>query len=228
MRGQPAVRVRPLLAVDDRNARVARGVLAEVQDDRAIHVAGDRHRSQRVEPDLAVDVLPDRARVGTQQRGQPQDDAVAGHRARDERRIELQLEARPVRHQRVAVDVDDVAARGGDRHLLDLLRRRARPVRVGRQHLQRPQAEDQDGEDEQADGAEHGHAQRQLRRLRTLLAGLRRGRQEHRQTRSRGRARTCGGAGSGPVADRADRGAAGRTAGSRAARRAPRTAGRRA
>ena len=78
-------------------------------------------------------------------------------------------------------------------NLLDLLGRRARPVRVGRQHLERPQAEDtKDGEDEQADGAEHGHPQRQLRRLRTLLPWLRRGRQEHRQIRSRGQDGTVG------------------------------------
>ena len=66
--------------------------------------------------------------------------------------------------QHLAVAVDDVPARRLDLDLAHAVLARLRDVVLAGQHLQEPEAEEDDGEQHEGDAAEHGDAHRELRR----------------------------------------------------------------
>ena len=63
-----------------------------------------------------------------------------------------------------AVAVDDDAARRVDRDRAHAVLARLRPVLGAREHLERPEAQEEHGEDGERDEAEDRDAQRELRR----------------------------------------------------------------
>ena len=78
--------------------------------------------------------------------------------------IELDDDREPVGDDDVAVAVDDLAARRLDAQLAHAVDGRLREELVARQHLQVPEAEEDDREQRERDAAEDRHAQRELRR----------------------------------------------------------------
>ena len=94
-----------------------------------------------------------------------------GQRARDE--LHHRRHARLDQHGAVAVD--DVPARRLDPDLADPVVARLRHVVLARQHLQEPEAEEDDREQHEGEAAEHGDAHRELRRDRraAFLDGVR-------------------------------------------------------
>ena len=102
--------------------------------------------------------------------------------------------ARDVRDDRAARAVEDGAALrlDPDRPQLVVLGRVHVPV--AREHLQRPEPEEEDREDQQGEPGEHADPQRQLRREAVGLGGLRIGRQEPARRRAPLRIRASQGA----------------------------------
>jgi hypothetical protein len=86
---------------------------------------------------------------------------------------ELDDRRRAVLHEDVAVTVEDLAARRLDAQLAHAVVARLLQVLVARQHLEVPQAEEDDREQHERDPAEDGDPQRELRRDRgqPLLGG---------------------------------------------------------
>ena len=77
--------------------------------------------------------------------------------------IDLHHRRRAVLHQHVAVAIDDVAARRLHAHLAHAVVARLLEVLVAGEHLQVPQAEEDDREEHEGDAAQDRHAQRELR-----------------------------------------------------------------
>ena len=78
--------------------------------------------------------------------------------------IELDHRGGAVLDEHVAVAVEDVAARRLHAQLAHAVVARLLEVLVAGEHLQVPQAEEDDREEHEGDAAEHRHAQRELRR----------------------------------------------------------------
>ena len=114
------------------------------------------------------------------------------------RRVHLDCDRRPARDQDVAVAVDDVAPpRGNDRRAHLALHRRRR-VLAGVQHLERPQAEEQDDQEGRGDDPERRRADGQRQRVGGRLRPRRWRFEEHGSPRSgdeRCAAGAAGGAG---------------------------------
>ena len=133
----------PLAAL---GARVAALLLAAGALERAQLVGGGEARALRARARGAV-------AVGDLQLGVRQ-------AARDD--LDDRRDARA--HEPVAVAVDDVAARRLDLDLAHAVLARLGHVVLAREHLQEPQAEEDDREQHEREAAEHGHAHRELRR----------------------------------------------------------------
>ena len=164
LRSERLVRVLPQLALREMNAREVGGVLGQVVDLVVVQPELDDHGRQRVGRVLA-------------QRLQHVADAHAGdHRQRAELRAlgrpvlrqvgGPQLDARPrhVAHEHVPVAIEDRAARRLQAERAHAIVVRLREVAVAGQHLQRPEPQEQRGEDGERQEAEHGDAERQLGR----------------------------------------------------------------
>ena len=115
---------------------------------------------------LLLGDLADHLRLPHAQDGpQPGQQLVApGAGRRDLVGPQLHGDRDPVVHEDAAVAVEHVAARRRHDDVADLVVRRLRQVLVARQHLQVPQAEEDDGEHRQRHAREHGHPPRKLRR----------------------------------------------------------------
>ena len=100
---------------------------------------------------------------------------LGDHRVRERAGDDLHDRRDPRLDQHAAVAVDDVAARRLDPDLADAVLARLGDVVLARQHLQEPQAEEDDREQHEREAAEHGDAHRELRRDRraALLDGRR-------------------------------------------------------
>ena len=79
-------------------------------------------------------------------------------------RRELHRDRRLGIHEDVAVAVEDLAPRGRDRQRPHPVDARLRQVLIAGQHLEEPQAEEDDREHRERDAADDRHAQRELRR----------------------------------------------------------------
>jgi hypothetical protein len=79
------------------------------------------------------------------------------------RRVELDDDRTAVAHDDLAAAVDDLAARRLDAQLAYAVDRRLGEELVARQHLQVPEAKEDDREQREGDAAEDRHAQRELR-----------------------------------------------------------------
>ena len=167
---------------DHLRGQVVMGVEAQVDG-----VHGDAREVGLALADVGVDVLADVAlhgRVGERQRPQ-----LRTHRGADLRLVHLEhgcqalVEGRlhglrlrqlvradrdrvagAVVHQHVAVAVHDLAPRGLDQDVPNLVVAGLGEVVVTRQDLQVPEPEEDDGEQNQCDAAEYRHPQRELRR----------------------------------------------------------------
>ena len=104
--------------------------------------------------------------------------------------------------QPVAVAVDDVAARRLDADLAHAVLARLGDVVLAGEHLQEPQAEEDDREQHEREAAEHGDAQRELRRD-GGAALFERWRQRLRRARAGSARRSCTRAGGGGAGRRA-------------------------
>ncbi len=148
----------------DRHRRRALGLAAQLAALAALRPGGVAA--------AVADVALERAQAGS--RGEPR---VLGHPARLAELVGLLEHAVGQRagldlddgrharlHQHPAVAVDDVAARRLDDLLADLVLAGDRHVVLAGEHLQEPEAEEHDAEDDERDAAEHGDAHRELRR----------------------------------------------------------------
>ena len=93
-------------------------------------------------------------------------------------RPDLHRRARDVRHEHVAVAVEDRAARRLHADVAALVVLRGAQELLAVQHLQRPEAQKEDREDGEREHAEEADAQRELRRQPVRLRDARVGRQE--------------------------------------------------
>ena len=100
--------------------------------------------------------------------------AAFGAIARQVGRRELHCDRRLGIHEDVAVAVEDLAPRGRDRQRPHPVDARLRQVLIAAQHLEEPQAEEDDREHRERDAADDRHAQRELRRQRrtSIFGGL--------------------------------------------------------
>ena len=115
----------------------------------------ERHGRDRIHAQLAVDALPQRARLEVEHGGhaqqQPMPLRAVPHRAR----VEVELVGDAVAHEHAALAVEDLAARRAHHDLLLVVARRLRHERARVEHLQRPQAQH-----EQHEQHDHGDAER--------------------------------------------------------------------
>jgi hypothetical protein len=113
-------------------------------------------------------------------------DAVAVGVGRERRRVHLDGDAGAARDEHPAVPVDDVAPLRRDIGRAHLALRRGGRVLAGMQHLERPEPEEEDGEEDRRDHAKRRRADGERERIRRRL-GPRRGRlDEHDSAGTRG------------------------------------------
>ena len=151
-------------------------MLVEVVDLRLPDGGLDRDRGHRVRAVL-VHLAGERARVHVEDLREPPDELVAallGHVPDPQ----LDRGAGDVRDDRAAVPVEDRAARRLHPDEAELVVLRGVQVLVSRQHLQRPEAEEEQAEGDEGDRAEDADAQRQGRGEAVRLANSRVGREE--------------------------------------------------
>ncbi len=134
-----------------RDARVGRLVLLEVLDGGGRCVGEDRDRLVGAVADV-VQVRLDLGRRGADQGGDlPDDLGMLGCLDPGED----DLHRGHVRHEHVARPVDDLATRGGDRDRADLVGVDGRRVVLLVDHLETPEPQDHDAEEQQDDDAHH-------------------------------------------------------------------------
>ena len=102
---------------------------------------------------------------------------------------ELDGRAGDVRHERPALAVEDLAARRLDPHRAELVVQRRPQVLRAREHLQRPEPEEEHAEDDERERPEDPDPQRELGREAVRPLDARVGRQEAVRARSGGRVR---------------------------------------
>ncbi len=207
----PLEHVRGLAAVDVERQRHrvagvgARQVREHVPHARIRHVQHPRqtlqHPALRLHRHRLLRALRDRARDGL---GHP-------------RRVDLHREPGRVRHDHIAVAVEDVAARRRHDDRAHAVLRGRGHVLVGVQHLQRPQPEEEDAEQHRGDHAQRRRPHRKRHRVGRRLGPRRRPLQIHwRASVPVGRAAAAAAAGSGRAGSSAGSTArSGATAGSR-------------
>ncbi len=183
LRRERLVGVVPQVRLLDLDARELGGVLVEVGDLVLADGGLDRDRVDRVGCAL-VDLLRERERRHAQDAGEPLDDGVA---AVSGQVADPQLDggASDVVDDDAAVPVEDRPARRLDPDRAELVPLRLRQVRVARQHLERPEPEEQHREDREGDDPEDPDPEREPRRepVRGLDPGV--GRQEPRRRGAR-------------------------------------------
>ena len=170
------VRVVAEVDLDDLHPRELRLVLVEVVDlllaDRRLH----DDRGQRIEA-ARLDLASERAGGHVQHLGEPLHDvvpALVGHVADPE----LDRGTGDVRDDDAAAPVEERPARRLDADQSQLVALGRVQVLVAGEHLEGPEPEEEDDEHGERDGAEHRHAQRELRRETVWLAHPRVGREE--------------------------------------------------
>ena len=143
-----------VLALEDVVAHRRRDVLLE------------RHVLVGQEPVLLADVTLHLGRSEAEEEAQPTHQHAPGGRVERRQLLHLRLhrDRDAVVDQHAPVPVEDVAPGGGDDDVADLVVLRLRQVLVAGEHLQVPQAEEDDREHGQGDPAEDRHAQGQLGR----------------------------------------------------------------
>ena len=153
-------------------------MLLEVEDLILVQAALHDDRRERVVAVL-LQLLQD---LGCRNAGdlgeRPQLLQLGGPALRQVGRPELQARPRDVRHEHVPVAVEDRAARRVDPQAAHPVVVRAGEVLVPGQHLQRPEAKEEHGEDGEREKADHRDAERELRGEAVRLLDSRVGRQE--------------------------------------------------
>jgi len=166
LRGQRAVGVAALVSVDDLDARELVEVLGEVVDRRvARHGRPDDHRGDGIvlaQLDLG-DHLGHRYVQNPRQPAQLAQPRVVGALVQVLGR-ERDGSARNRRHEGAAVAVEDLAALGGQPQRAHLVVERGLEVLRAREHLQRPEAEEEHAEDDERQRAEDPEPDGELRR----------------------------------------------------------------
>ncbi len=162
LRREGLVRVVPQIGLLDLDARELGLVLVEVRDlvlaDRGLH----RDRVERI-GDPLVDLLREPRRRHLQHPREPLDDVVAAL-LRQVAHPELHGGAGDVVHDGLAIPVEDRAAGSLDADRAELVPLRRGEVRVARQHLERPEPEEEHREDHERDDPENADAEREPRR----------------------------------------------------------------
>ena len=162
LRAQRAVRVMAQVGARDLDARELVAVLGEVEHDVVPRRLVDRHGGERIAAVLAEvgrdlpeghlheprELLELRVPTLLREVRRPDADRGAGH----------------VRDQRDAVPVDDRPARRLHRHRAQLVVLRRPEVLASREHLERPEPQEEDAEDDERDDAEDADPDRDLRR----------------------------------------------------------------
>ncbi len=193
VRGHRLVLVAAQVRAGDAHSPELGLVLREVVDLRLVHGGLDGDRRQRVALRL-LDLADEPAERHVQDLREPPEHPVAPL-LRQVADPDLDGGSRDVGDDRVAVSVEDRAARRLDADRPDLVVLGRGEVGVAGEHLQRPEPEEEEAEDAERERAEDAHPKRELRRQTVRLVRLRVGRQEA----ARGRA---------ALVDRASQGAA--------------------
>ena len=130
-----------------------------------VHRGVDRHRGQRVGLEPLVDLVADCGHLQPEELGQPAEHPLLLQSGDILERGGPDLHERPglVGDEDVAVAVDDRAARCDDTEAANLVVVRVLEVALARDHLQRPEAEEERAEDDHGEHAEDRHAQGHLR-----------------------------------------------------------------
>ena len=217
LRRERVVRVMTHVGSSERHAWELGGVLREVRDHRLARRIADDHRGERVAAPR-LDAARDLVQRDPREPRKPLELRVAVRvDLRQVRRPQLHRGRCGIDHERTSVAVDDRAARGLHAHRE--VRVRARLVDVLRpgEHLQRPEPQEERGEDDEHQHAQDADPQREALRDAPGLDGGRAAGQN--RLRRRPLCRRASQAAAPLSRDRSGRAAAG--AGARARRRAP-------
>ena len=157
------------------------GLVLEQEGRPAIaHVGADGHRCQRIVGELLGDLGAHDLRAQAEDAGEAEEHRVpagVGH-VLERRRPHLDERSGHVGDEHVAVPVDDRAALRLEAEAADLVVLRVREVLVARDHLQRPEPEEERAEDDDGEHAEDPQAHRHLGREAVRLLDARVGREE--------------------------------------------------
>ena len=152
VRAERAVRVEAQGHLCDREPVEDRRVLLQVPLQLHVDVGRERDRSDRIHAQLAVDALPQRARLEVEHVGHAQQQLMAPRGVAHGARVEVELVGDAVAHEHAALVVEDLAARRAHDDLLLVVARRLRHERARVEHLQRPQAQyEQHEQDDDSD-----------------------------------------------------------------------------
>ena len=128
----------------------------------------------RVHAQLAVDALPERARLEVEHLGDAQQQVVAAGAVAHGARIEVELVGHAVAHEHAALAVEDLAARRAHDDLLLVVARGLRDERARVEHLQRPEPQHEQHEEHDDGDAERAEPQLQAPVRARREAGVRR------------------------------------------------------
>ena len=158
----------------DRHAREAVAVLPEVEDLAGAEPLGQDHRALRRLLADARDLglhLPG-AVAGDRLQALHHGRALVGAGLRQVARLDVEGELGLVGDQDLAVAVDDVAPRRLDPHLPDAVVVRLLAEVVAREHLEVPEAQEDDGEDRHGDAHQHRRPARKRGRARRFVGSV--------------------------------------------------------
>ena len=128
----------------------------------------------RVHAQLAVDALPQRARLEVEHVGDAQEQLVAARAVAHRAGIEVELVGDAVAHEHAALVVEDLAARRAHDDGLLVVARRLRHEGARVEHLQRPQPQHEQHEEHDDGHAERAEPQLQAPVRARRQAGVRR------------------------------------------------------
>ena len=180
LRAERLVRVVAQVRLLDLHARELRRVLLQVVD--LVVVDGRLHRDRRQRIDAPVlDLACEADHRHVEHRGEALDHPVAARLLRHVADPELDRRARDVPDDHLALAVEDRAARRLDPDRAQLVVLGRVEVPLAREHLERPEPEEEHREDRERDDAEHADPDREARRQPVRRADARVGRQEARR-----------------------------------------------
>ncbi len=138
-----------------------RRILLQVPLQLHVDVGRERHGGDRIEAQLAVDALPQRAGLEIEHLGDALQQLVPARAVADGAGIELELVGDAIAHEHAARAVEDLAARRAHHDLLLVVARRLRHERARVEHLERPQPQHEQHEQHDHDDGERAEPQLQ-------------------------------------------------------------------
>ena len=175
VRAERAIRVVAERHLSDREPSEDRGVLLQVPLELDVDVAREHDRRDGVQAQLAVDPLPERARLEIQHLRHAQQQVVPPGAVAHGPGIEVELVGDAIAYQYAALAVEDLAARRAHHDLLLVVARGLRHERARVQHLQRPEPQHEQQEEDDDGHAERAEPQAQAPLRAQREGGIRRG-----------------------------------------------------